>query len=230
MLIGLHQDVDVLCVFEQNKDSTGELIRKIEEAVSGTLNNSRSSRIASRLRSITGLKYHIQTHLDQLEASRQTLLDRILEIDQTMANPKEEDIERVRHCRICQAIDDGPTCVHCELEGIISETLRANCSTRVDVVSGSSSRDFVQESLWQNLYKWSPYDMDISRMRDGMRMRFLEGKRLLTILFKEEISVQHRHWNGRLQNIASCNEGYCDVFLYKTEKEEILTIQFFEQK
>ncbi|KAL3565485.1 hypothetical protein D5086_033531 [Populus alba] len=78
-----------------------------------------------------------------------------------------------------------------------TETLRANCSTRVDVVSGSSSRDFVQESLWQNLYKWSPYDMDISRMRDGMRMRFLEGKRLLTILFKEEISVQHRHWNGR---------------------------------
>jgi len=62
------------------------------------------------------LKYHIQTHLDQLEASRQTLLDRILEIDQTMANPKEEDIERVRHCWICQAIDDGPTCVHCELE------------------------------------------------------------------------------------------------------------------
>ncbi|KAL3565342.1 hypothetical protein D5086_033388, partial [Populus alba] len=104
----------------QNKDSTGELIRKIEEAVSGTLSNSRSSRIASRLRSITGLKYHIQTHLDQLEASRQTLLDRILEIDQTMANPKEEDIERVRHCRICQAIDDGPTCVHCEWEGIIS--------------------------------------------------------------------------------------------------------------
>ncbi|KAL3565477.1 hypothetical protein D5086_033523 [Populus alba] len=104
--------LDALNHAEQNKDSTGELIRKIEEAVSGTLNNSRSSRIASRLRSITGLKYHIQTHLDQLEASRQTLLDRILEIDQTMANPKEEDIERVRHCRICQAIDDGPTCVH----------------------------------------------------------------------------------------------------------------------
>ncbi|KAL3565338.1 hypothetical protein D5086_033384 [Populus alba] len=68
----------------------------------------------------------------------------------------------------------------------------------------------LRESLWQNLYKWSPYDMDISQMRDGMRKRFLEGK---------------RHWNGRLQNIASCNEGYCDVFPYKTEKEEILTTQ-----
>jgi hypothetical protein len=38
--------------------------------------------------------------------------------------------------------------------------------------SGSSSRDFVQESLWQDLYKWYPYDMDISRIR------FLEGIRL----------------------------------------------------
>ncbi|KAL3564906.1 hypothetical protein D5086_032952 [Populus alba] len=33
----------------------------------------------------------------------------------------------------------------------------------------------LRESLWQNLYKWSPYDMDISRMIDGMRMRFFEG-------------------------------------------------------
>jgi len=67
-------------------------------------------------------------------------------------------------------------------------------------------------------------------MRDGMRIRFLEGIKSLTILFKEEIFVQHRHWNGRMQNRASCNEDYCDVFLYKTEKEEILTIQFFQQK
>ena len=27
-------------------------------------------------------------------------------------------------------------------------------------------------------------------------------------MFKEEIFVQHRHWNGRLQNRASCNEDY----------------------
>jgi len=51
------------------------------------------------------------------------------------------------------------------------------------------------------------------------------------IMFRFKIvSWQHRHWNGRLQNRASCNEDYCDVSLYKTEKEEILTIQFFEQK
>ncbi|KAL3565472.1 hypothetical protein D5086_033518 [Populus alba] len=43
-----YMSMTIFSVLEQNKDSTGELIRKIEEAVSGALNNSRSSRIASR--------------------------------------------------------------------------------------------------------------------------------------------------------------------------------------
>lgn len=60
--------------------------------------------------------YHIQTGLDSLEASRQTLVDRLLEINQTMENPREEDIERVRYCPNCQANGDGPLCVHCELD------------------------------------------------------------------------------------------------------------------
>ncbi|KAJ6965991.1 hypothetical protein NC652_003774 [Populus alba x Populus x berolinensis] len=71
--------------------------------------------------------------------------------------------------------------------------------------------------------------MDISRMRDGshgIRMRFLT----LKTLFKPSPSLQHRRWNGRLQNRARCNEDYSDVFLNKTEKKEILKIQFFEQK
>lgn len=69
-----------------------------------------------RFQSITTLKYHIQTGLDLLESFRGKLLDRLLEIDQTMENPKEEDIERVRYCRNCQVGGDGPICVHCELE------------------------------------------------------------------------------------------------------------------
>ncbi|CAJ1970559.1 unnamed protein product [Sphenostylis stenocarpa] len=101
---------------EQNKDFSAELIRKIEEAISGTSNNSKSSRIAARFRSISSLKYQIQTGLDQLEASRKTLLDRLLEIDQTMEKPKEEDIERVGKCRNCQPNCDGPPCVLCELD------------------------------------------------------------------------------------------------------------------
>lgn len=151
--------LDALNHAEQNKDSTGELIRKIEEAVSGTLNNSRSSRIASRLRSITGLKYHIHTHLDQLEASRQTLLDRILEIDQTMVNPKEEDIERVRHCRICQAIDDGPTCVHCELEESFQEyearLFRLNKLHGGIITSAEEAVNLQKRNSERNRYYWN---------------------------------------------------------------------------
>jgi len=44
----------------------------------------------------------------------------------------------------------------------------------------------LRESLWQNLYKWSPYDMDIPRMRDGMRMRFLEGINLWQFCLKKK--------------------------------------------
>lgn len=58
----------------------------------------------------------MQTGLDQLEESRKTLLDRLLEIDQTMEKPKEEDIQRVRYCRNCKANDGGPLCVLCEVD------------------------------------------------------------------------------------------------------------------
>nr|GLL21004.1 E3 ubiquitin-protein ligase SHPRH isoform X1 [Ipomoea trifida] len=103
---------------EQNKDLSSELIRKIGEAVSGTMNTNRASRIASCFRSITALKYFIQTGLDSLEGSRKTLLDRLLEIDQTMGNPRKEDIERVRYCPKCYANTEGPMCVHCELDDL----------------------------------------------------------------------------------------------------------------
>ncbi|CAK7340000.1 unnamed protein product [Dovyalis caffra] len=150
--------LDALCHAEQNKDSTIELIRKIEEAVSGIL-NSRSSRIASRFRSITALKYHIQTCLDQLEASRQTLLDQLLEIDQTMENPKEEDIERVRHCRICQAIDDGPTCVHCELEesfqGYEARLFRLNKLHGDIITSAEEAVNLQKRNSERNRYYWN---------------------------------------------------------------------------
>ncbi|CAK9136717.1 unnamed protein product [Ilex paraguariensis] len=108
--------LETLHHIEQNKNSSSELIRKIEEAVSGTLNTSRTSRIASCFRSITALKYYIQTGFDALEDSRNILLDRLLEIDQNMGDPKGEDIERVRHCPNCQANGNGLLCVHCELD------------------------------------------------------------------------------------------------------------------
>ncbi|PRQ59652.1 putative DNA helicase chromatin regulator PHD family [Rosa chinensis] len=108
--------LEALLHAEKNNDISSLLIRKIEEALIGTLNNSKSSRIPSRLRSISALKYHMQTGLDQLEESRKLLLDRLLEIDQTMEKPKEEDIQRVRYCRNCKANDGGPLCVLCEVD------------------------------------------------------------------------------------------------------------------
>lgn len=103
--------LEALHYIEQNEDSLNGLIRKIGEAISG-----RSSRIASCYRSMTALKYHIQSSLDSLKAARKTLVDRLLEIDKTMENPRVEDIERVRYCSNCQTNDDGPLCVHCEVD------------------------------------------------------------------------------------------------------------------
>lgn len=107
---------EALQYIEQNKDSSTDFIRKIGDAVSGTLNTSKTSRLAACFRSITALKYYIQTGLDSLEESRRTLLDRLLQLDQTMENPRQEDVERVRYCPNCQVNGDGLICVHCELD------------------------------------------------------------------------------------------------------------------
>ncbi|ERN04198.1 E3 ubiquitin-protein ligase SHPRH isoform X1 [Amborella trichopoda] len=104
-----------LDLVEQN-EWTSDLVEKISEGLPGARNNSKSSRIISRFRSISGLKYLIQTGLDSLENSRKELVDRLLEIDQTMEKPRDVDIERVRFCKNCQMNDDGPLCIHCELD------------------------------------------------------------------------------------------------------------------
>ncbi|KAI8569995.1 hypothetical protein RHMOL_Rhmol02G0320300 [Rhododendron molle] len=64
--------------------------------------------------SVTALKYYIQPGLDSLEETRKTLLDKLLEIDEKMGNPREEDIEPVKCCPNCQADGDGLVCVHCD--------------------------------------------------------------------------------------------------------------------
>ncbi|VFQ99538.1 unnamed protein product [Cuscuta campestris] len=109
--------LEALHHIEQNKDLSTEFIRKTGEAVAGTLNTS-ASRVASCFHSISAMKYFIQTGLDSLEDSRRILLDRLLDIDQTMGNPRKEDIERVRYCPKCYANCEGPMCVHCELDDL----------------------------------------------------------------------------------------------------------------
>jgi E3 ubiquitin-protein ligase SHPRH len=51
-----------------------------------------------------------------LDDARKVLLDRLLEIDQTMEKPKDEDIERVGKCQNCLPNCDGPPCILCELD------------------------------------------------------------------------------------------------------------------
>ncbi|CAN8317715.1 unnamed protein product [Cochlearia groenlandica] len=113
--------LDVLQIAEQNTEFSSELSRKIEEAIHGSLDNSSSSRATSRFRTIHGMKLHLQTCMDTLESSRKTVIDKLLEIDQTMEKPKLEDIERIGNCKSCQKKDDGPTCIHCELDQLFKE-------------------------------------------------------------------------------------------------------------
>nr|XP_043631781.1 E3 ubiquitin-protein ligase SHPRH [Erigeron canadensis] len=107
---------EALHLIEQNKDFSSDFIRKVGDAVSGTLNTSKTSRLAACFRSITALKYYIQTGLDSLEDSRKTLLERLLQVDQNMDNPLPDDVERVRYCPNCKVNGDGRICVHCELD------------------------------------------------------------------------------------------------------------------
>ncbi|KAK1270856.1 hypothetical protein QJS04_geneDACA005805 [Acorus gramineus] len=109
---------EALNIIEQNKDDSTELIRKIEEAICDTVNRSKISRASKRFQSISGLRYTIQTGLDSLKTSRQALLKRLLEVDQTMENPNDDDIAHMRCCRNCQINSDGPLCVQCELDGL----------------------------------------------------------------------------------------------------------------
>ncbi|PON48604.1 Cdk-activating kinase assembly factor [Trema orientale] len=151
--------LEALIYAEQNKDFSGELIRKIEEAISGSLNNSKSSRMPSGFRSISGLKYHIQNGLDLLEASRKDLLDQLLEIDETMEKPKEEDIERVRYCQKCQVNGDGPSCVMCELDELFqryeARLFRLNKAHGGIITSAEEAVDLQKKNSALNRFYWN---------------------------------------------------------------------------
>ncbi|ESQ52797.1 hypothetical protein EUTSA_v10016132mg [Eutrema salsugineum] len=150
--------LDALQLAEQNKDFSRELTRKIEEAIHGSLNNSSSSRATSRFRTIHGMKLHLQTCMDTLESSRKTVIDKLMEIDQTMEQPKLEDIERIGSCKYCNKKDDGPTCIHCELDELFQEyearLFRLNKSRRgvMEHASAEEKVDFQKKRSALNLF------------------------------------------------------------------------------
>ncbi|XP_020086038.1 E3 ubiquitin-protein ligase SHPRH isoform X1 [Ananas comosus] len=100
---------------ERNKDLSEELIRKIDESFSRSSNRFGQKKVFLRTRSISVLKYNILSGLESLQDSRKILIDRILEIDQTVENPKDEDIERQRYCPNCYD-GNGSLCIQCELD------------------------------------------------------------------------------------------------------------------
>lgn len=107
--------VQALDIIEREEESSHELIKKIEQAISKVGSNSRSLKVSSGFRNMKGLKYTIQVGLDSLQTSREALITPLLQIDQTMEKPDEAVIERVRDCPYCGS-GDGKLCIHCELD------------------------------------------------------------------------------------------------------------------
>lgn len=66
--------------------------------------------------------------MDTLESSRKTVMDKLSEIDQTMEKPRLEDIERIGNCKYCNKKDDGPTCIHCELDEVFKVCFFCLCA------------------------------------------------------------------------------------------------------
>uniref|UniRef100_A0A7N0TH89 E3 ubiquitin-protein ligase SHPRH n=1 Tax=Kalanchoe fedtschenkoi TaxID=63787 RepID=A0A7N0TH89_KALFE len=151
--------LDVLHSIEQTADSSKDLMRKVDDAVSGGIKKSRPSRIVSSFQSITSLKYYIQTGWDSLVASRQSLMDRITEIDKTMEKPRDEDIERVRCCPNCHFNGSGELCIHCELDEVFqvyeARLFRMNKDGGGLITSADEVLDFQKKKTALNHFYWS---------------------------------------------------------------------------
>lgn len=174
--------LDALHHIEQNTDSSSEFIKKIEEAVSSTLNVSRMSRISSSFRSITGLAYYIQTGLDAQVDSRKSLLDRLLDIDRTMDNPREEDVQRVRYCPNCQANGEGRICVHCEMDELFqvyeARLFRLNKGHNGGVItSAEEAVDLQKKKSALNRFYWTLSKHDKSSTSSSVNDEDNGGKR-----------------------------------------------------
>ncbi|KAG6402018.1 hypothetical protein SASPL_138887 [Salvia splendens] len=171
--------LDALHHIEQNKDLSSMLTQKIGEALSGNLN--KKSRIPACFRSITTLKYYIQTGMDALEESRETLLDRLLKIDQTMENPREEDIALVRYCKKCNSNFDGPACTHCELDEIFqvyeARLFRLNKSNNGEVITSAEEAVNMQKkqsALNQFYWNLSREDKTSDYQDNGKKRELME--------------------------------------------------------
>jgi E3 ubiquitin-protein ligase SHPRH len=83
-----------------------------------------------RVKTIAGLKYAIQADINSLQNSRQQLMNRLLEVDKTMDNPRDEDVVGQRYCPKCYD-GTGFLCIQCELDKLFQVVIctSARCGT-----------------------------------------------------------------------------------------------------
>lgn len=111
---GMNWWLHALDCIERNKDSSDELFRKIDNF---STKSPTALGTTGRVQTIAGLKYTVQAGIDSLQGSRQQLMVRLLEIDKTMDNPWDEDIEGQRYCPNCYD-GTGSLCIQCELDDL----------------------------------------------------------------------------------------------------------------
>ncbi|CAM8967753.1 unnamed protein product [Rhodiola kirilowii] len=140
--------LDALHSIEGTSDSSKDLMKKIDDALSSGIKKSRSSRIISW-----------STSWDSLVMSRQSLMDRITQINETMKKPRDEDIERVRCCSNCHFNGTGVLCIHCELDELFqayeARLFRMNENGGGVIMSAEEVLDFQKKKTALNRFYWS---------------------------------------------------------------------------
>ncbi|KAJ1292442.1 hypothetical protein BS78_02G391500 [Paspalum vaginatum] len=132
---------------EQSNASADELLKKIDNSSTKSTTGLGSRGISSRVTSIAGLKYAIQADIDSLQSSRQQLMDRLLEVDKTMDNPRDEDIEGQRYCPNCYD-GTGSLCIQCELDKLFQRY-----EARLFLVKKSNSDSVIDSVEAQDLQR-----------------------------------------------------------------------------
>ncbi|OAY78980.1 E3 ubiquitin-protein ligase SHPRH [Ananas comosus] len=186
--------------------------------------------------SISVLRYNILSGLESLQDSRKILTDRILEIDQTLGNPKDEDIERQRCCPNCYD-GNGSLCIQCELD-ILFQVYEAKLflikkSHDVDVIASVEEAIDLQRRKYEfNLFfrnrmtlvesdshdeKGTSYTQQSYKVSESFPYKWINKK------WKEGFHVTSMTTAGnRWGVVMSRNSGYSDQvveldFLYPSE-------------
>ncbi|KAL5711464.1 RING-type E3 ubiquitin transferase [Ranunculus cassubicifolius] len=175
---GMHWWLEALHHIEKNKESTKQFLSKVEDAL-GALHTSKQTNVASRFESINGMKYVIQTGLDLLESSRLELIERILEIDMTMEQPRDADILSGRSCRNCLNKRDGPICVRCDLDNLLRVYMARLFFCKTEVKVGETVAVTAEEAVQLNMKSSgrNQFFKDLENLTYDASLQFGRGER-----------------------------------------------------